>query len=120
MADSKLSIVERESGDVTILSLSGEVELDDGELAIRARVHDLIDRGRIRVVMDLRGVTHMDSSGIGMIVGKLKTLREKGGDLKLLHLQTRGQRLFGTMRLLRIFETFDDEDAAVRSYGAHK
>jgi len=119
MPDSKLSIVEREAGEVTILALKGDIELDDGDLAIRARIHDLIERGRIHVVLDLSGVTHMDSSGVGMIVGKLKTLREKGGDLRLLHLQSRGQRLFGTMRLLRIFETFDDEETAVKSYEAH-
>ena len=52
MPQSKLSIVEREAGDVTILALKGEVELDDGDLAIRERIHDLIDRGRLHVVMD--------------------------------------------------------------------
>jgi anti-sigma B factor antagonist len=116
MADSKLIIDEREVGDVTILALRGEIELDDGDVALREHIHDLVDRGRLKVVLDLAGVTHMDSSGVGMIVGKLKTLRERGGDLRLLNMQTRGQRLFGTMKLLMIFEMFDSEDMAVRSY----
>ena len=116
MSDSKLAIVERDADDVTILTLRGEIELDDGDLALRKRIHDLLDRGRTKLVLDLAGVSHMDSSGVGMIVGKMKTLRERGGDLKLLNLQTRGQRLFGTMKLLMIFEMFDSEEAAVKSY----
>jgi anti-sigma B factor antagonist len=117
MADSKLSIVERESGSVTLLTLAGQIVLDDGDLAFRKRIHDLIERGRPRVVVDLGGVTYIDSAGIGMIVGKLKTLREKGGDMKLLNLSTRGQRVFGMAKLLVLFETFDNEDAAVKSFG---
>jgi anti-sigma B factor antagonist len=119
MADSRLIIDQRDAGEVTILRLNGEIELDDGDLALRQCIHDLVDRGRTKVVLDLAGVTHMDSSGVGMIVGKLKTLRERGGDLKLLNLQTRGQRLFGTMKLLMVFEMFESEEAAVRSYEAH-
>ena len=117
MAESKLSIVERESGDVTILELSGQILLDDGDLAIRQRVHDLADRGRTKLVVNLAAVTYIDSAGVGMLAGKLKTLRERGGDLKLLNLTSRGQRLFGMMKLHLMFETFDDEAMAVKSYG---
>ena len=115
MAD-KLSIIEREVGDVTVLTLAGQILLDDGDLALRQSIHDLVARGRIKVVLDLADVTYIDSAGIGMIAGKLKTLRERGGDLKLLRLKVRGQRLLGTMKLLIIFETFDAEDMAVKSY----
>ena len=117
MAESKLSIVERESGDITILELSGQILLDDGDLAIRQRVHDLADRGRVKLVVNLGAVTYIDSAGVGMLAGKLKTLRERGGDLKQLNLTSRGQRLFGMMKLHLMFETFDDEAMAVKSYG---
>jgi anti-sigma B factor antagonist len=116
MADSKLTIAEHEAGDVTVLTLSGQMLLDDGDLAFRQRLHGLVDRGRVKVVLDLGGLTYIDSAGIGMIVGKLKTIRERGGDMKLLHLSTRGQRVFGMAKLLLLFETFESEAMAVKSF----
>ena len=116
MADSKLTIEERHVGDVTILVLTGEMLLDDGDLAFRARIHDLIERGRVKVVLDLGGLTYMDSSGVGMLAAKLKTLKEKGGDMRLLHLTRRSETLLGMLKLLLVFETFDDEGMAVRSF----
>jgi anti-sigma B factor antagonist len=116
MADSKLTIGERHAGDVTVLVLTGEMLLDDGDLAFRKRIHDLIDRGSAKVVLDLGGLTYVDSSGVGMLVAKLKTLKEQGGDMKLLHLNRRAESLFGMLKLLFVFETFQDEAAAVRSF----
>ena len=116
MADSKLTIEERHAGDVTILALRGEMLLDDGDLAFRARIHDLIEQGRVKVVLDLGGLTYMDSSGVGMLAAKLKTLKEKRGDMRLLHLTRRSETLLGMLKLLLVFETFDDEGMAVRSF----
>ena len=116
MADSKLTIAEREAGDVTILTLSGQILLDDGDLAFRRHIHDLVDRRRVNVVLELSGVTYIDSAGIGMVAAKLKTLREQNGDMKLLNLTTRGQRIFGIAKLHLLFETFDNEEAAVKSF----
>jgi anti-anti-sigma factor len=117
MANSKLTIDERPAGDVTVLVLTGDMLLDDGDLAFRKRVHDLIDRGCAKVVLDLGGLTYIDSSGVGMLVAKMKTLKEKGGDMKLLHLTRRAESLFGMLKLLLVFESFQDEAEAVRSFG---
>ena len=116
MAESKLTIEERHAGDVTILVLTGQILLDDGDLALGRRIHDLVDRGCAKVVLDLGGVTYIDSSGVGMLVAKLKTLKERGGDMKLLHLDRRAESLLGTLKLLIVFETFQDEAAAVGSF----
>ena len=116
VADSRLAIDERESGDVTVLTLSGQMLLDDGDLAFRRRIHDLIERHRVKVVLDLAGLTYIDSAGIGMIAAKVKTLREQGGDMKLLNLTTRGQRIFGVAKLHLLFEIFENEEAAVKSF----
>ena len=116
MADSKLSISEHESGDVTVLTLSGQILLDDGDLVFRQRIHELVERGRVKIVLDLGAVTYIDSAGIGMIAGKCKTVRERAGDMKLANLSTRGQRVFGMAKLLLMFETFDTEADAVRSF----
>lgn len=113
---SKLAIAERESGDVTILTLTGQLVLDDGDLAFRKKIHELVDRGRTRIVVNLEGVTYIDSAGVGMVVSKLKTLRERGGDMKLLNLNVRGLRIFGITKLMFVFDTFDSEALAVKSF----
>jgi len=117
MAESKLTIEERHAGDVTVLVLTGQMLLDDGDLAFGKRISDLIDRGCATIVLDLGGVTYIDSSGVGMIVFQLKTLKQKGGDMKLLHLNPRAESLFGMLKLLMMFDRFEDEAAAVRSFG---
>jgi anti-sigma B factor antagonist len=116
MADSKLTIEEREAGDVTVLVLTGQMLLDDGDLAFGKRIAELIDRGRAKIVLDLAGLTYIDSSGVGMLAAKLKRLKEKGGDLRLLRLNPRAESLFGMLKLLIVFETFQDEAAALRSF----
>ena len=116
MAESKLTIEERHAGNVTILVLTGQMLLDDGDLAFGRRIRDLVDRGCARVVLDLGGVTYIDSSGVGMLVAKLKTLKDHGGDMRLLHLNRRAESLLGTLKILIVFETFQDEAAAVRSF----
>ncbi len=116
MAESKLTIEERHAGDVTVLVLTGQMLLDDGDLAFGKRISDLIDRGRAKIVLDLGGVTYIDSSGVGMMVFQLKTLKQNGGDMKLLHLNQRAESLFGMLKLLIVFERFEDEAAALRSF----
>ena len=113
---SKLTIAEHEADDVTVLTMTGQILLDDGDLVFRQRIHDLVDRGRVKVVLEMAGVTYIDSAGIGMIAGKLKTVRERGGDMKLANLTTRGQRVFGMAKLLVLFETFETEADAVKSF----
>ena len=116
MAESKLTIEERLAGDVTILALTGQMLLDDGDLAFGRRINDLIERGLVKIVLNLGGLTYIDSSGVGMMAAKLKRLKEKGGDMRLLHLSARAESLFGMLKLLLVFETFQDEAAAVRSF----
>jgi anti-sigma B factor antagonist len=113
---SKLQIVERRVDDITVLDLSGEITLDDGDLVFRRRVHSLLEEGRIKILLNLAGVTKIDSAGVGMLAAKLKTVREKHGDVKLVSLTSRSSRLFGMMKILTVFEAFEAEDAAIRSF----
>ena len=112
-----LTIDERTIGDVTVLKLSGALLLDDGEVALRTAVQELLAKGRIKLVLDLEGVTQVDSSGVAVLVVKLQTLQKQGGDIRLAHLNARYQRLLTTMRVLPLFKIFEDETAAVESYG---
>jgi anti-anti-sigma factor len=116
MDESRLDIASRQAGDVTVLTLTGQMVLDDGDLAFRQQIHDLVDQGRTQIVVDLAGLTYVDSSGVGMLAGKLKTVRDAGGDMKLVHVESKNQRVLGMMKLLSTFEVFDEEEAAVESF----
>ena len=116
MADSKLQIDERDAQGVTVLMLTGQMLLDDGDLLFGRRVNDLVSRDRVKILVDLAAVTAIDSSGVGMMVAKLKDLRKRGGDMRLLRLTSAGHRLFHVLRLKTTFEVFDDEVTALRSY----
>jgi anti-sigma B factor antagonist len=113
---SKLQIAEHRSGDVVVLVLIGQMLLDDGDLAFRAKIHELVDRGDVKIVVDLAEVNYIDSSGIGMLVAKVKTVRERHGDIKLARLTSRTQTLLASLRLALVFETLEDEAAAVRAF----
>jgi anti-sigma B factor antagonist len=116
MKESQLGIVERQADAVTILMLTGQMLLDDGDLAFGRCISDLVGRGRVRILVDLAGVTYIDSAGVGMLAAKLKRVRESGGDMRLVHLTGRSQRLLGMMKLMTAFETFEDEETALRSF----
>ena len=111
-----MEIVEECVGDVTILRLKGRLELDDGDMVLRKHVDGLVADGRVNVVLDMTDVTRMDSAGIGMLVGKYMTVKNRGGMLRLLHLTDRTSRLLHVTRLETVFEIFDDETAAVRAF----
>lgn len=113
---SKLQIEERLIDDVTVMVLSGQILLDDGDLAFKSQIDALLAGGRVKILVDLADVTYIDSSGVGMMVAQLKTVQRRGGDIRLLRLNSRGQRLFSLLKLRSTFETYEDEALAVRSF----
>ena len=113
---SRLQIVERRVDDVTILHLTGEITLDDGDLAFGRAIDQLMETTRTRILVDLSEVTRIDSSGIGMMAAKVKAVRGKGGDVRLMRLSRRTQHLVGLLKLTMVFETFDDEANALQSF----
>ena len=110
------SITERSIGDVTILDVPAQVMFYEGAALLRARITELASEGRLKLVLDLRRVTYLDSFGVGVIASKYVSMRGKGGDLKLLFPSARSVHVLGTAGLMKILESFDDEDAAVRSF----
>ena len=113
---SRLQIVERHVNDVTILHLTGEITLDDGDLAYGRAINQLMENNQTRILVDLSEVTRIDSSGIGMMAAKVKVVRGKGGDVRLMRLTRRTQHLVGMLKLTMVFETFDDEADALQSF----
>jgi anti-sigma B factor antagonist len=115
---SRMKIAEAQVGDVTILRLTGRLELAEGDLVFRDYVNRLVVEGRVKIVLDLKDVTRIDSAGIGMLVSKYLSTRNRGGTIKLLNLTRRSDHLMDITRLATVFEIFDEEADALRSFGA--
>ena len=112
-----MQITERVVADVTILELNGRLVLNEGDIVLRNCVNRLVEEGRVKIVLDMRNVTRLDSAGIGMLVSKFLTSYRKGGSIKLLHLTIRGDHLLHITKLHTVFEIFDSEEEAIRSFG---
>jgi anti-sigma B factor antagonist len=113
-----MTIAERRLGDVTLLVLSGRLVYNEGDVILRARINDLLSQGRVKIVIDLQNVTALDSCGVGELVARFVSARQKRGDVKLLHLSRRSHRVIEISKLLDVFQTFDSEADAVASFSA--
>jgi anti-sigma B factor antagonist len=113
-----MQIEERAVGDVVVLDLKGRITLGDGDQLLKDKVNSLVNQGRKRIVLNLAGVPYIDSAGLGEIVGSYTTVSRQGGSLKLLNLTKKITDLLAITKLLTVFETFDSEDEAVRSFSA--
>ena len=113
-----MQIAERRVADVTILALTGDLVLEEGDTCLRDYIDGLARQGRVKVILDLHDVSHLDSAGIGMIAAKYLTLHRWGGTMKLLHLTEKARYLLRITKLDRVFEIFDSEDIAIQSFSA--
>jgi anti-sigma B factor antagonist len=112
----QLNINQRQAGDVTILDLDGEVRIGDSSTALRSAIRNLVAAGNQKLLLNLKGVRYIDSSGIGELIANYTTVGRGGGQLKLLNLTEKVQDLLVITKLLTVFDTFESEDEAVRSY----
>ena len=103
-------------GGVTLVALDGDALGGPDGSALHDALHDARADGPIRAVVDLSGVRHMNSSGLGMLIGALTTARNTGGDLRLVGVSGRIATLFDVTQLSDVFQRFADVDAAVASF----
>ena len=113
-----MMIAERLVGDVTILDLKGKITLGEGDELLRGRLMRMIASGRRKIILNLADVPYVDSSGNGEIVRSYAFVSRHGGQLKLLNLTKRIMDLLSLTKLLTVYETFDDERDAIRSFGS--
>jgi anti-sigma B factor antagonist len=106
----------RDSNGVSIVDLSGRITLGEGSSTIREMVRDLLSKGQKRILLNLADVNYIDSSGLGELVSAFTTVRNQGGELKLLSLNKKIRDLLQITRLYTVFEVFDQEAAAVSSF----
>jgi len=106
----------RKVNGVTIVDLSGRITLGEGSVVLRDTVKDLVGRGSKKILLNLGDVTYIDSSGIGELVSAFTTVRNQGGELKLLNLTKKVHDLLQITKLYTVFDVRDDEAAAISSF----
>lgn len=107
----------RQVDGVTIVDLSGRITLGEGSVVLRDTVRDLVNKGDKRILLNLGDVTYIDSSGIGELVSAFTTVRNQGGELKLLNLTKKVHDLLQITKLYTVFDVKDDETKAIQSFG---
>ncbi len=111
-----MKIKQREAYNAVILELKGNVMGGPDAAELNTALHNLLDQSKKNVVVDLADVKFMNSSGLGMLIGGLTTIRNGGGELKLANAAEKIQSLLVITKLITIFEHYDSVDSAVESF----
>ena len=111
-----MDIRERTIGSVEVLDLSGSLTSGEAVGHLKDKVNSLLQQDRRKILVNLGGVSYMDSSGLGELVAAYTTVTRHQGVLKLLNVTKRNKDLLSITKLLTVFDTFDSEDEAVKSF----
>jgi anti-sigma B factor antagonist len=101
---------------VTVLDLKGKMTLGEGDELLKDKINSLLAAGKKKLLLNLEGVPYIDSAGLGEVVRTYTTVSRQGGSLKLLNLTKRIEDLLSITKLLTVFDTYDNEAEAVKSY----
>jgi anti-sigma B factor antagonist len=113
----KMTTSNRQVGGVTIVDISGRIELGKGSAALRDLVSDLLSKGHKQILLNLGDVDYIDSTGLGTLVSAFTSVRKQGGELKLLKLTNKVHDLMQITRLYTVFDIMNDEAEGVKSFG---
>ena len=114
-----LYIQERHVGDVTVLDLKGRVRVGGATVALHKSFRSLVQEEKILILLNLAGVTHIDSSGLGELISSHITVFNKGGEIKLVQLTETLRELMSVTKLLTIFDVYENEADALLSFRNH-
>ncbi len=106
----------RQINGVTVVDMSGRITLGEGSVILRDTIRDLLSKGQKKILLNLGDVTYIDSSGIGELVSAFTSVRNQGGELKLLNLTKKVHDLLQITKLYTVFDIKDDEAVAVGSF----
>jgi anti-sigma B factor antagonist len=112
-----MTVKTRQVDGVTILDLSGRITLGEGSITIRDAVRDVVAKGSNKILLNLGDVSYIDSSGLGELVSAYTTVKNAGGELKLLNLTKKVHDLLQITKLYTVFDVRDDEAHAIASFG---
>ena len=113
-----MEIAERKVSDVTILDLTGKMTLGEGDEMLKQAINTLLAAGNKKLVLNLENVPYIDSAGLGEVVRTHTSVSRQGGSLKLLNLTKRIEDLLAITKLLTVFDTYDTEADAIKSFSA--
>ncbi|HVP50394.1 MAG TPA: STAS domain-containing protein [Candidatus Bathyarchaeia archaeon] len=111
-----IQVSTRAVGEVAIVDISGQLRLGEGTGKLRDAVQQLVNDGYLKIILNLSGVIHIDSSGIGELMLNYTTLRNRGGELKLMNLHKNVRNLLQVTRLYTVFDVHDDQAAALSAF----
>jgi len=106
----------RQVDGVSIVDCSGRITLGEGSVILRDTVRELLSKGQKKILLNLGEVSYIDSSGIGELVSAFTTVRNQGGELKLLNLTKKVHDLLQITKLYTVFDVRDDEASAVKAF----
>ncbi len=112
-----MRIDERSVGDVTVLDVTGRITADSGDVELKDKINSLINQGRTKILLNLGGVGFVDSTGLGQIVASFTSVSNNKGQMKLLNVTKRLNDLLVITKLTNVFDTFDNEAEAIKSFG---
>ena len=101
---------------VEVVQINGRIELGEGSAAVRDIVRDLLGKGRKKILLNLADVEYIDSAGLGSLVSSFTSVRNDGGELKLVYLTKKVQDLLQMTRLYTVFDIHSQEQEAVASF----
>ena len=113
-----MKITTRTIGDVRILDCNGKITLDQGMLSLRTALHDTLQSGPNKIVLNLAHIKYIDSSGIGELVNTYNAITNSGGQVRLLNLTKKISDPLVITQLLTVFKTFNDEQSAIASFNS--
>jgi anti-sigma B factor antagonist len=111
-----LQATHRDAGSITVVDFSGRITLGEGSALLRKTVRALLDEERYLLLINLADVDYIDSSGIGELVSAYTAVKNRGGELKLLHLTKKVKDLLQITKLFTVFDVHSDEAGALRSF----
>ena len=106
----------RQVGDVSVVDVTGRITLGEGSSALRDTLREMVTKNQKKILLNLGEVSYIDSSGIGELVSAYTTVRNAGGELKLLNLTQKVQDVLYVTKLYTVFDIRDDEFTAVKSF----
>jgi anti-sigma B factor antagonist len=107
----------RDAGLITVVDIGGRITLGEGSALLRKTVRELLVENRTKIVLNLADVNYIDSSGIGELVSAFTAVKNRGGDMKLLHLTKKVHDLLQLTKLFTVFDVYSDEHTALASFG---
>ena len=110
-------MTDRRTNDIDVLDMEGRLVLGEESNAFRERVKSMLAAGKKKIVLNLANLGYVDSAGLGALVAAFHSARSQGATLRMTHLGSKFKEVLQVTRLLTVFETYDNEAAAIESFG---